>query len=340
MGEFSFHFSAPWWLAALLLILPVALWLRYSRSHGRIARMSQYADPHLLPHLTGSRELESGERWRKFSFWVLLWSLLVIAMAGPRWDYTRISLFTPGANLIILLDISRSMTVADVAPNRLTRARQEIDDLIDNSSQLRIGLIAFASVAHVLTPVTEDTQSIRQLLPAISGDLVRLQGSRLKEALGRARTLISGQPKKSHNTILLISDGDFSEEGLEAEITALANEGTTLHILGIGTPGGGPVPGQTGRFLHDSSGRAVESRLDEAAMQALAELGGGSYQTASFRTDDTLHILQLAAAESTAHSASENQAKVWNERFFWLLIPLLLLLLPQFRRYRTWEREQ
>ena len=155
MTEFSFHFHTPWWLLALLLILPVGVWLRRTTALGKLSRLKLYADPHLLPHLTGSRELQPTERWRRFTLWSVLWAALVIAMAGPRWDFTRVQLFSPGADLIILLDISRSMEVTDVQPSRLTRARQEIEDLVNqNNGKIRLGLIAFASVAHVLAPVT------------------------------------------------------------------------------------------------------------------------------------------------------------------------------------------
>ncbi len=339
MTEFSFHFSSPGWLGLLLLIPLVGIWLKHSRNHSGIAGIDATPTSHLLPHLSGSHSIDGSGQWRTFTLWVLLWSLLVIALAGPRWDYTRISLFTPGANLIILLDISRSMSVADVAPSRLARARQEIEDLIDNNSRLRIGLIAFASAAHVLTPITEDTHSLRKLLPAISGDLVRLKGSRLSEALIRARTLLAGQPKESLNSILLISDGDFADSRLEAEISTLIKEGVALHILGIGTNVGGPVPGELERFVLDEKGRVIESKLDELGLEELAKRTGGSYQTANYRADDSAKILQLAAAEG-AQKETKATTKVWNERFFWLLIPALLILLPRFRRSRIQEREQ
>lgn len=338
MADIGFHFASPWWLLGLLLIFPIGTWIRRSTVYGKIAQLNRYADPHLLPHLTGSRELEPKERWRGFTRWALLWSLLTIAMAGPRWDYTNIQLFTPGADLIILLDISRSMEVADVRPSRMIRARHEIEDLIDQNQTLRIGFIAFASVAHVLAPVTEDSQTIKSLLPAISTDLVRLQGSRLGEALNRAKTLLAGQPEKSQHSMLLVTDGDFADEGLEEQVKALAKEGIQLHILGIGTPGGGPVPGHSGRFLTDAEGQTVESRLDEDGLTRLAKAGGGSYQTAGFRDNDTAKILQLAAAGSDARVSAEAQARVWNERFFWLLIPVMLMLLPAFRKYRSIEQ--
>ncbi|MCB1849190.1 MAG: VWA domain-containing protein [Gammaproteobacteria bacterium] len=335
MAESGFHFASPWWLLGLLLIFPVGAWLRRSRVYGHIARINRYADSHLLPHLTGSRELHSGERWRRFRHWALLWTLLVLAMAGPRWDFTEIQLYTPGADLVILLDISRSMEVADVQPSRMVRARQEIEDLLNHNQGVRLGLIGFASVANVITPITEDGQSIRNLLPSISSELVRLQGSRLREALVRAATLLAGQPEDSRRSILLISDGDFVDSDLEQMVQALVEEGIRLHVLGIGTTGGGPVPGHSGRFLLDNRRQPVESRLDEAGLKRLAQLGNGIYQTADYRDNDTRRILQVAQEGGKAKAVGEERARVWNERFYWLVIAVMLALLPAFRRHRT-----
>lgn len=338
MPEFSFHFAQPWWLLGLLLILPVAGWLRYSSVQGRHARIQDYADAHLVPHLTGSRELKPQERWRRFALWAALWSLAIIAMAGPRWDYTRVELFSPGADLVILLDISRSMEVADVLPSRLTRARQEVEDLIGQNQALRIGLIAFASVAHVVAPITEDAATIKSLLPHISPDLVRLQGSRLSQALERASHLLAGQPEESIQSILLITDGDFADPDLEQQIKALSAEGVTLHIMGVGTEGGGPVPTTIGRFLMDNRGQTVESRLDEEALQRFADAGNGTYVTADFRDEDTARILELATHGSQAGEKAEETARIWNERFYWLLLPVLLALLTRFRRESVMDK--
>jgi Ca-activated chloride channel family protein len=337
MGESSFHFAHPWWLLALLLIFPVGAWLRRSKVYGHIARINRYADTHLLPHLTGSRELHSNERWRKFRRWAILWTLLVIAMAGPRWDFTDVQLYSPGADLVILLDISRSMEVGDVQPSRIARARQEIEDLITRNRGVRVGLIAFASIAQVITPITEDGGAILAVLPSISTDLVRLQGSRLADALQRAETLLSGQPEQSQRNILLVSDGDFVEPELQQSVAALAERGIRLHILGIGTGGGGPVPGHNGRFLIDSRGKTIESRLDEQSLQQLAEAGGGLYQTADYRDADSDRLLQAAVEGSQAESLPGQRIRVWNERFFWPVLLVMLLLLPLFRRYRRLE---
>ncbi len=332
MPEAGFHFAAPGWLWALLVLLPMAWWLRRSPAHGYQGRIRRYADAYLFPYLTGTRDLNPVERWRNFGFWALLWSLLVLAMAGPRWDFTDVRLFRPGANLVVLLDISKSMDVADVRPSRLARARQELEDLINLNRELRIGLIAFASVAHVIAPITEDAKSIRAELPAISTDLVDLQGSRLAVALDRAKQLLAGQPADSTNSILLISDGDFVEPGLEEQIKALAAKGIRFFALGVGTPGGGPVPARLGRWLTTPSGAPVESRLNAEQLERLAKAGNGEYIAADYSDDNVKRILRLAAQGQKARAAAgDERTRVWNERFYWLVLIAAALVLPLFR---------
>jgi Ca-activated chloride channel homolog len=343
MPESGFHFSQPWWLLGLLLILPVAMWLRRSCVYGRNAKLNRYADPQLLPHLTGSRELQPRERQRRFLRWALLWTALILAMAGPRWDYQEVQLFTPGVDLVVVVDISRSMEVADAQPSRLARARQEVEDLITLNPGVRIGLIAFATVAHVIAPITEDGASIRAKLPHLSSDLAKLQGSNLGEALERARLLVAGQPKEGGRHVLLITDGDFMELGLEERVRTLAESGIHVHVLGVGALEGGPVPaaGPRGGWMIDKrTQKVVQSRLGEAELQHIAGVGRGLYQQADYRDTDTRRILDAITKGSKAAAADRERAYVWNERFHWLLIPALLALLPGFRRLVTREEEQ
>lgn len=338
MTEPGFHFAQPLWFWALLMPLPVGLWLWRSAARAARGPVHRYADPHLLPHLTGTRELQTHERWGRFLLWSLLWSLLVAGMAGPRWDYTDVRLFHPGNNLLILLDISRSMQVADVPPHRLARARQEIQDLIEQNRQVRIGLLAFASVPHVLSPITEDTQTLLNTLPALATDLTQLQGSRLLGALDRAEALLAGLPEDSARAILLISDGDFDEEGLPERARALADQGIRFHVLGIGTEDGGPVPGRGGGWLTDRGGQAIISRLGEQQLEALAEAGGGLYRQADYRQDDTGELLAAAAVAKLPPEASDERTRVWHERYTLPVLLVMALLLPRFRGRGWWRR--
>jgi Ca-activated chloride channel family protein len=337
MPEAGFHFARPEWLFALLGLIPVLAWLVFSVVRPSRGPLHRYADEHLLPHLTGVRELDVNERWSRFSRWSILWILLVLALAGPRWDFTDIEAFSPVNELVILLDISRSMNVADVAPSRLARARQEVQDLVQLNRELRIGLIAFASVPLVISPITEDSQSLLNALPAVNTDLANLKGSRLDAALDRARQLLG--TGESGRSILLISDGDFDEPDLTTKITELRRAGITLHVLGIGTPGGGPIPAQSGLrdLLRDRNGRIIESRLNERLLQQLAKAGGGRYLQADFRDDDSEAILELTAGDLGQPTPTQEKTRVWNEHFYWLLLPLMLILVPRFRRRQRLE---
>ena len=337
MPETGLHFARPEWLFALLGLIPVLGWLVYSVVRPNKGSIHRYADEHLLPHLTGFRELDVNERWSRFSRWSLLWILLVLALAGPRWDYTDIEAFSPVNELVVLMDISRSMNVADVAPSRLARARQEVQDLVQLNRELRIGLIAFASVPLVISPITEDSQSLLNALPAISTELASLKGSRIDAALDRARQLLGAG--ESGRSILLISDGDFDEPDLGDKVRSLHQEGVSLHVLGIGTPGGGPIPAQTGQsdLMRERSGRIIESRLNEQLLQELARAGGGRYLQADFRDNDSVAILELAAGDVGQPTPTQEKTRVWNERFYWLLLPLMLMLAPGFRRRQRAE---
>jgi Ca-activated chloride channel homolog len=336
--EAGFHFEQPLWFLGLLALIPVAIWLWRSAARAARGPIHRYADAHLLPHLTGTRELKAQERWGRFLKWSLLWALLLLAMAGPRWDYTDVRLFHPGNNMLILLDVSRSMQVADVAPSRIARARQEIQDLIMLDREVRLGLIAFASVPHVISPVTEDTFTILNALPALSTDLTELQGSRVSAALDRAETLLKSLPAESARAILLISDGDFDEPELTDQVRKLAEQGIRLHVLGIGTEKGArvpaPPPAQAGSWITDRSGKPVISALNANLLEGLAKAGQGIFEIADYRDGDTKAILQAAAVSKVPAKPGDERTRIWNERYYLPLIAVMALLVPQFRGQR------
>jgi Ca-activated chloride channel family protein len=320
------HFAQPLWLWGLLAIPLVLLWLWRSAPLRRVGQEQKYADAGLLPYLTGAATVRMVRNRRSLIGWVLVWSLLSLAMAGPRWGYREMNPFEPGADLVVLLDISRSMGVMDVRPSRLDRARQEIQDLIQAKRAVRTGLIAFATIAHVVTPITEDTDSLLRQLPAISPALVRLQGSRLSGALDRASRLLAAQGDEVAHNILLISDGDFAETGIDQQIAELRERGIRLHILAVGTPDGGIVPG-----LLEPNGEPVVSRLDEERLRQMAQAGGGIFRVADYRGDDSRELLDAVLSGAAARKIERLQTLVWNEYFYLLLLPAMLLVLLLFR---------
>lgn len=333
MPESGFHFAHPWLLVFLLAPPAIWLWLRLTAPRKHTERYRLYADPRLLPFLLDYHDMPQRQQWRHFLGWSLLWSLLVIAIAGPRWDFHDVQLFRPGNDLVILLDLSRSMDVTDVSPSRLARARQEIQDLIEhNNHNTRIGLIGFATLAHVIAPLTEDGGSLRLLLPTLSTDLVELKGSRLTEALNRAEQMLAGQPADSSRHLLLITDGEFGDGDLEEYVKRLTRVGVHLHILGVGTPEGGLIMGPGGA-LHQADGTTVVARLDEDGLKKLAAAGNGIYQRADYRDDDTKAILDAINKLSHAEVVANQKTRIWNERYFVVVALAMLLMLPLYRRF-------
>lgn len=333
MIDDGFHFEQPLWLFGLVALLPVAFWIRRTAERAAKGPLHRYADPHLLPHLTGMRTLHRRERWGRYLRWSLLWALLLLAMAGPRWGGTDVRLFHPGNHLLILLDISRSMQVSDVSPNRLVRARHEISDLIRKNRDLRLGLVLFATVPYVVAPITEDMQTILGALPAVSTELAspELQGSRLGAALARAEGLLAGLPDDSPRAILLISDGDLEEPDLTGQVARLAAGGIRLHALGVGTPEGGAVLDPIGDPLLGPRGEPVRSALNEALLERLAAAGGGVYVRSDYRDRDTDAILRAVAVTRLPPQARDERTRVWNERFWIPLVVVMALLVWQFR---------
>ena len=321
MPETGFHFSAPLWLLLIPIPAIVWFWLRLTRPRENLSRYAAYADQHLLPDLLGLRTPS-------------------MALAGPRWDYKDLQLFRPGSDVVILLDLSKSMDVADVAGSRLHRARQEIEDLVTANQHSRIGLIGFASTAHVIAPLTQDGSTLRRQLPALSTELVQLKGSRLQTALTRAKQMLVDQPEDSSRHLILITDGDFEDTSYLATAQELADHGIRMHVLGVGTTDGGPVPGGGGTHLRHPRYGDITSKLDDEALTALSKLGDGIYRRATFSDKDTEELLQHVRADSRSAIAAEEKTRVWNEQFYWLVLLASLIILPRFRRMRNREERK
>lgn len=325
-----FHFAQPGWLE--LLPVPFLLyWWRGGAGEDWARRYRAYADPHLLPHLITLENDARRGTWRRWGRWIALWTLAVVAMAGPRWNFHTVEIFTPASDVVVLLDLSRSMATQDVQPSRMVRARQEIEDFLATDPHARVGLVAFATVAFVAAPLTEDYHTIRRLLPAMTTDLPQFHGSRLSEALDRAEAMLAD--RHGSKAMLLVSDGDFAEPELEARVRQLRKQGIRLHVLGIGTVGGGPVPGGAGRTLRDRHGKPVISPLAEGQLRQLARAGEGLYLRADFREQDTRQLRERLQRDAPP-MPERNPIKIWQERFYVPVLMMLAILLHGFRQRR------
>jgi Ca-activated chloride channel family protein len=285
------HFAYPrlLWLAGLLPVLGVLAFFARRRQLRALAQLG--SRPALLALATISwkrRALAS------FCFSMSL-SFLIFAVAGPRWGYEPQPASATGRDVVVVLDLSRSMLAEDVLPNRLGRARQALDELADvaeKSGGHRLGLVVFAGQARVLCPLTPDYDHFREALadldpadPAIAPKPAEegvVSGTRIGLGLRQALTLLD--PRfGGQQEILLISDGDdpVHDQDWEQGADAARERGIEVHTVGIGNPAEASIiPDAAGRALTTHEGREIRTRLEERPLEEIARVTGGRYLAA------------------------------------------------------------
>lgn len=237
----SFNFANPWWLVGLFLI-PLGFFLRLlQQKNVWHASIYKFIDKELLPHLLLSTPNKSSKPRLTGLLYAAFVFCVVIALANPRWSYKDIDAFQPTASMVIVLDLNSYMNATDVSPTRIARARQYIEDLVNLSRGLKIGIIGFAARAHLISPITDDLQTIKTYVPALDTDLTSHQGNSLENAFKMAEELLAAEPGQK-KSVLLISSGDFAN----ATQLHFSNTGITLHVVGVGTTTGAPYKNHGG----------------------------------------------------------------------------------------------
>ena len=325
----QFHFLRPFWLLALLPLVGL-VWLML-KTRLNSGSWQSVVDPELLRHLLVGQD-RPRHSWPTVLI-ALVGFFVIIALAGPVWEKLPQPVFKQQAALVIALDLSRSMDANDIKPNRLTRARHKIADILSLRSEGQSALIAYAAEAFVVTPLTEDSETINALLPSLSTDIMPAQGGRADHAVKQALELFSNA-SVSHGDILIVSDGFFANEVVEIERLARENPKFVISVLGIGSESGGPIPLPDGGFLKDSQGSIVISRMRVDMMQALVRKGSGQFQRISADDTDIQALLSNMQTNPFEREAivSDQRADIWREQGPWLILLLLPVIALVFRR--------
>lgn len=324
------HFAHPLWFWTLLIIpLVWGLFFLYYRGQQPLHQLEKFIDKHLLPYLLlrGGHKRKRG--WTHLLFWSFVWSCLVLALAGPRWDFREIDTFTRDQSLAILLDLSESMNAEDVSPSRLGRAKQKIEDLLSKAKGVKIGLIAFAADPHMIAPITEDKETIRHLLPSLDTDLVYVQGSKLSPALEMAATMLENEPG-NNKAIVVISDGGFEDASAIRTAKRLAEKGIVLYTIGVGSVEGVPLKDRKG-VLAKKNGSLIISKLEKDKFREISKIGHGRYFDADHSEQVALIFADLEKRSDIQQEAHKTQ-RVWEEHFYLFLLPIIPFFLWWYRR--------
>ena len=268
-----FRFEDPAYLY-LLVIVPILVLVRLWGIRKRKMQLKKFGD---LTLLKGLMPDVSPVR-RGVKFWLMIASvmLLIIMLARPQMGTKINQEQRQGIEVLIALDISNSMNAEDVEPSRLDKSKMLIENLVDNFTEDKVGLVVFAGDAFVQLPITSDYVSAKMFLQNIESSLIAAQGTNLAEAISLSSRSFTKQENVGR-AIIIITDGEDHEGGVIDAAKQAKKNGMRVFVLGVGSPKGSPVPDGNGGYMKDNTGREVMSALNEDMCKQIAQAGGGAY---------------------------------------------------------------
>ncbi len=315
------NYLYAWILIPLFFML---FWVMILRRR-RIIR--QLGDEKLIQSLMPNRS--NFKLWVKFILLSLAYFFLILGLANPQIGSKLEEVERKGVDLVIALDVSKSMLAEDIKPNRLERAKRAISQLIDKLQGDRIGIVVFAGKAYMQLPITSDYSAAKLFLSNIDTEIVPTQGTSIGEAIDLSMTAFNDD--KHEKAIIIITDGENHEDDPVAAAAKSAEEGIKVYTIGIGLPEGAPIPefsnGQQMGYKKDLAGKTVITKLDELTLQKIASAGEGIY----VRANNTSAGLNEVFEEINKMEKQRYESKMFSDyedRFqYFIALALFLMLL-------------
>ena len=308
-------------------VLGVVHWYGFGRKRRALGR---FATANLLGHLMPG--VSPARQQVRAGLVVAAVGLLVVALAGPRWGEKETEVYRRGVDIMVVLDVSRSMLADDCRPNRLAKAKQNIRDLLEVLPGDRVGLVSFAGRAALSCPLTPNYGWFRMALDEVSTESAPRGGSNLAEAIRLAARKLGERPG-SHKAILLITDGeDQDSDPVFAARYALEDHEVRTFAIGLGDGSIGrriPVETETGvRFVEDEDGAEHYSKMNAALIEAIAGTGGGGFAVPAGTADlDMPEFYRRVVAKLAPEEYEAQQQQQYIERYQWFAAAALLLLM-------------
>ncbi len=314
-------FFKPEYFDMLWLIIPAALLIFYSVAK-KISVIGSFIGNGLREHMTGSLSIR--KLYLKRIFQILSLALLILALTGPQIGSKIVKMKRQGIDIVVAIDLSRSMQAEDITPNRLKKTKHEVKNFINGLEGDRIALVGFTSKAFVQCPLTSDYDAALMFLDMMDTSLLPQDGTSLAEALKASGTVFPENEKK-HKLVVLISDGEDHEEGIVEAVSELKESGAVVYTIGIGSPEGVPIPSGNG-FLKDSEGNTVITKLNELNLKKIAMEGNGNYYYSSVG-DTELKEIFTDIGRLEKKEFDEKTFKDYAHRFQFVLLGALLFFL-------------
>ena len=331
-GGSSLRFAEPFYLnglwIGLLFLLGVFVWRRLWLNRQWKSFFTERNWKKLTPDVSNSR------RVFRLWFFYLSYVFLILALARPQMGSSLQNTKSLGVELIIAFDVSESMLAEDAKPSRLSFAKSEISRFLDQLGGDRVGLVAFAGSAFLVSPITTDKGAIKMFLDGLSPFSVSSQGTNIGEALRVAAEAFDrggvdeAENQKSTRVILVASDGEDHEQLALIVASDLFNKGVRIFTWGFGTAQGAPIPerdefGDLKGYKKDRSGQVVNSTSTDKFLRAVADAGGGKYVHAVFG-GQAPETLEKAINQLEKNEIDSSSLVVYDEKF---QIPLAIAVL-------------
>ena len=322
-------FGAPQYLYALIALPALMVFLRWAFMR-REASVRRIGDPDLIERL--SMSVNRGMRRHRLILWFVGIALIIFALARPQWGSDVQIVEHRGVQVMVALDISRSMLAQDLKPTRLDRAKLEISDMMSRLTGDEVGIVLFSGASFIQFPLTFDYATARTYLRNANPDIISRQGTVIAKAIETAMTGFN-EERVSQKIIVIMTDGENHEGDPIAAARQAAEEGAVIYTVGFGSPEGEPIPvydaqGNVTGYREDDQGRVVISSLDEATLQEVARAGGGRYFRAVERGAISGLVDEIQSFQDESLESEFNRKQI--ERFqIFLLAGILSLVLAE-----------
>ncbi|MGC9331144.1 MAG: VWA domain-containing protein [Bacteroidales bacterium] len=258
----------------LLLALPALFLLFWYNRRVLNRNIKKFGDLKLVQRLMIN--ISTSRPWWKFGLMSLGLLMLIFALARPQFGSKLKEVKKEWMEIVVALDVSRSMQTKDISPSRLASAKRSVEHFINKLDGDMLGMVVFAGDAYIQIPLTNDYGAARMYLNNVDTDIVPVQGTNLAKAINMSVKVFSPDPE-SAKVLLIISDGENHEENAIEAANIAANGGIKIYTVGMGTKKGGPIPKSSGGFHKDNSGQVVISKLNENILSSIAKAGDGKY---------------------------------------------------------------
>jgi Ca-activated chloride channel homolog len=333
------YFNYAWWL-------PVAAAIFWLYWQWRKAKLEQLADQSLLNSIIPGHNNRSFIRTGTI---MLLGSVFIIlALANPLGTSKPVKGKKTGVDIVIALDVSKSMDAQDLKPSRLIRATQFINNISSQFAGNRIGLVVFAGSAYVQMPLTTDASALKLFLDNVSTDMIAEQGTAIGDAIETSKELLFpngiAKPSNTAKVILLLSDGENHDDEAIKSAKEAGRAGVIIYAIGVGSENGAPIPvttqGILQGYLKDDNGETVISKLDPKMLNDIASEAHGSF----YRLAEQSNLLSTFQSKLNSLSKGEQDFEIYDvkqTRFQWFAgIALFLLLSESILRNRLLIRKE